>query len=33
MWSLKPFKAPGPNGLHAGFFQKFWPVVGGSVIE
>ena len=21
-WSLKPFKAPGPNGLHAGFFQK-----------
>ena len=33
MWSLKPFKAPGPDGLHAGFFQKFWPVVGGSMIE
>lgn len=20
LWSLKPFKAPGPNGLHAGSF-------------
>ena len=33
LWSLKPFKALGPDGLHAGFFQKFWPVVGDSVIE
>lgn len=33
LWSLKPFKAPGPNGLHAGFFQRFWLVVGSSVIE
>ncbi|KAK9994753.1 hypothetical protein SO802_024456 [Lithocarpus litseifolius] len=33
LWSLKPFKAPGPDGLHAGFFQKFWPIVGKSVIE
>lgn len=24
LWALKPFKAPGPNGLHAGFFQYFW---------
>ena len=22
-WLLKPFKAPGPNGLHTGFFQRF----------
>ncbi|KAL0013725.1 hypothetical protein SO802_000794 [Lithocarpus litseifolius] len=24
LWSLKPFKAPGPDGLHARFFQYFW---------
>ena len=23
-WSLKAFKAPRPNSLHAGFFQYFW---------
>ena len=33
MWSLKPFKAPSPDVLRAGFFQKFWPMVGGSVTE
>ena len=22
LWSLKPFKAPGSDGLHAGFFPK-----------
>ena len=33
LWSLKPFKAPGPDGLHAGFFQRFWLVVGSSVME
>ena len=27
LWSLKAFKAPGPNGLHAGFFQHFWANV------
>ena len=27
LWSLKPFKAPGTNRLHVGFFQRFWLVV------
>ncbi|XP_075665271.1 uncharacterized protein LOC142634916 [Castanea sativa] len=33
LWSLKAFKALGPDGLHAGFFQRFWHIVGGSVRE
>ena len=28
---MKPYKAPGINGLHVGFFQRFWLVVGESV--
>ena len=33
LWSMKPYKALGPDGLHAGFFQHFWLVVGDSVVE
>lgn len=33
LWSLKPFKAPGPDGLHIGFFQAYWNIVGSSVFE
>ena len=33
LWSMKPYKVPGPDGLHAGFFQRFWLVVGDSVVE
>ena len=33
LWSLKAFKASGPDGLHAGFFQRFGLVVGRSVTE
>jgi hypothetical protein len=29
--SMKPFKAPGNDGLHASFFQRFWMIVGLSV--
>ena len=31
LWSMKTNKAPSPDGLHAGFFQLFWPTVGESV--
>ena len=33
LWSMKVNKAPGPDGLHVGFFQLFWPTVGESVIQ
>ena len=33
LWSLKAFKAPDPDGLHAGFFQRFWLTTGGLVKE
>ena len=31
LWGLKPYKAPGLDGLHAGFFQRFWLIVENSV--
>ena len=31
LWALKAFKAPGPNGLHARFIQRFWLTVGDLV--
>ena len=33
LWCLKPLKAPGPNGLHAGIFQSFWSTVGSFELE
>ena len=33
LWSFKPFKAPGPDGLHPGFFQRCWAQVGDSVVK
>ena len=33
LWALKPFKAPGPDGLHVGFYQHFWMEVKNSVCE
>ena len=31
LWALKPFKASGPDGLHTGFYQRFWLVVKRSI--
>ena len=28
---MKPFKVPSIDGLHAGFYQRFWLLVGDSV--
>ena len=33
LWSLKAFKVPGLDGLHAGFFHRFWLIVGSSVVS
>ena len=33
LWSLKAFKALGPDGPHAGFFQYFWHDVQASVCQ
>ena len=33
LWSLKAFKAPGPDGLHAGFFHRFWLIVSKSIVD
>ena len=33
LWAMKPFKAPGPDGLHPGFFQRCWPQVRDSVTQ
>lgn len=30
LWSLKAYKALGLDGLHVGFFQRFWLLVGDS---
>jgi len=31
LWSLKPFKAPRLDRMHASFFQRFWLTVGNSL--
>ena len=33
LWSVKPFKAPCPDGYHAGFYQRNWHIVKDSVVK
>ena len=30
---LKAFKVPGSDGLHVGFFHRFWLIVGSSMVS
>jgi len=33
LWSMKPFKALGLDGMHAGFYQRNWKVVADVVVR
>lgn len=33
MFDMAPFKAPGPDGFHAGFYQNQWNIVGETVVR
>jgi hypothetical protein len=33
LFAIGDFKAPGTDGMHAIFFKKFWPFVGGAITK
>ena len=33
LFDIGDLKAPGPDGLHAIFYKRFWPVLGEDLIE
>ena len=33
LFDMDPYKAPGPNGLHACFYKKCWNMVGPKLLE
>ncbi|XP_058749040.1 uncharacterized protein LOC131622002 [Vicia villosa] len=33
LWQMHPSKSPGPDGLPAFFFQKYWSIIGGDVTQ
>lgn len=33
LFHMHPDKSPGPNGMSPAFYQKFWSIVGGDIIQ
>lgn len=33
MFQMHPEKSPGPDGLNPGFYQHFWPEIGGEIFQ
>lgn len=33
LFDISPYKAPGPNGFHTGFYQRGWNIIGDDITE